>query len=106
MVFVSDILDWDSKGVFQTNDLVGQVRQALCNVVTVLHKAHATPEHIVRMTWYLADMDAYIEAYREIGVVFREVIGNFDAAMSAVQVSRLAEPRAKVAIEVTAVIPD
>jgi enamine deaminase RidA (YjgF/YER057c/UK114 family) len=105
MVFVAGMVGWDPDGVFRTDELAGQVRQALHNVVAVLAEAGAGPEHIVRMTWYLTDLDAYAAASREIGGAFREVIGSFDAAMTAVEVSRLVEKQAKVEIEVTAVIP-
>jgi enamine deaminase RidA (YjgF/YER057c/UK114 family) len=105
LVFVAGMVGWDADGVFRTDDLVGQVRQALGNVVAVLAEAGAKPEHIVRMTWYLTDLDAYATASREIGAAFRDVIGSFDAAMTAVGVSRLVEKEAKVEIEVTAVIP-
>jgi enamine deaminase RidA (YjgF/YER057c/UK114 family) len=100
------MVGWDSNGEFQTDSLDGQVRQALSNIVAVLAEAGARPEHIVRMTWYLADVREYVAASREIGRAFREVIGNFDIAMTAVQVVAMVEPRAKVEIEVTAVIPD
>lgn len=106
MVFVAGMVGWDSNGEFQTDSLDGQVRQALSNIVAVLAEAGARPEHIVRMTWYLADVREYVAAAREIGRAFREVIGNFDIAMTAVQVVAMVEPRAKVEIEVTAVIPD
>jgi enamine deaminase RidA (YjgF/YER057c/UK114 family) len=86
--------------------LAGQVRQALTNIVEVLHEAGAKPEHITRMTWYVTNKREYIAAYPEIGKAFREIIGSFNAAMSAVQVAELMEDRAKVEIEVTAVIPD
>jgi len=82
------------------------VRQALMNVVAVLAEGGAKPEHIVRMTWYLTDKREYLAAARDIGAAFREIIGSFNAAMTAVQVSALIEDRAKVEIEVTAVIPD
>ncbi|PXX54712.1 enamine deaminase RidA (YjgF/YER057c/UK114 family) [Nocardia tenerifensis] len=106
LVFVAGMVGWDADGVFRSDDLAEQVRQALRNVVAVLAEAGARPEHIARMTWYVTDVDAYVRAYREIGVAFREVIGGFDAAMTAIEVSRLVEPQAKVEIEVTAVIPD
>jgi len=77
----------------------------LLNVVAVLEEAGARPEHIVRMTWYLLDKREYLARGREVGAVFREVIGSYNAAMSAVQVSALMEDRAKVEIEVTAVLP-
>jgi len=106
LVFVAGMIGWDADGIFHTDDMAGQVRQALRNVVTVLAEAGAGPEHIVRMTWYVTDVHAYSNATPEIGAAFREVIGSFTAAMSVVQVSRLVEERAKVEIEVTAVIPD
>ncbi len=106
LVFVAGMIGWDADGIFHADDMAGQVRQALHNVVAVLAEAGARPEHIVRMTWYVTDVDAYSNAAREIGAAFREVIGSFNAAMSVVQVSRLVEERAKVEIEVTAVIPE
>ncbi len=106
MVFVAGMIGWDAEGVFHTDDLAGQVRQALQNVVAVLAEGGAKPEHIVRMTWYVTDRKAYVAAYPEIGRAFREIIGSFNAAMTAVEVAGLIEDRAKVEIEVTAVIPD
>ncbi|AMP39247.1 MULTISPECIES: RidA family protein [Ralstonia solanacearum species complex] len=106
MIFVAGMIGWDAQGVFHTDDLAGQVRQALQNIVEVLAEGDAGPEHIVRMTWYVTDKQAYVAAYREIGEAFRELIGNFSIAMTAVEVSALVEDRAKVEIEVTAVVPD
>lgn len=106
MVFVAGMIGWDADGVFHTDDLAGQVRQALQNIVDVLKAGDAKPEHIVRMTWYVTDKRAYVAAYPEIGKHFRELIGSFNAAMTAVEVSALVEDRAKVEIEVTAVVPD
>ena len=105
-VFVAGMIGWDAQGQFQTDELVGQVRQALQNVVEVLAEAGATPAHITRMTWYLTDKHDYLAKGREIGAVFRELIGDFGIAMTAVQVLALIEDRAKVEIEVTAVIPN
>jgi enamine deaminase RidA (YjgF/YER057c/UK114 family) len=106
MVFVAGMIGWDAQGVFHTDDLAGQVRQALQNIVEVLKTGGATPEHIVRMTWYVTDKQAYVAAYPEIGRAFRELIGCYNAVMTAVEVSALVEDRAKVEIEVTAVVPD
>jgi len=105
-VFVAGMIGWDAEGRFHTDELGGQARQALLNVVVVLKEAGARPEHITRMTWYITDKREYVAAYPEIGAAFREIIGSFNAAMTAVQVSALIEDRAKVEIEVTAVIPD
>ena len=105
-VCVAGMIGWDAQCTFQTDDFAGQVRQALLNVVAVLSEAGAKPEHIVRMTWYVTDRQEYLAAGREIGQAFREVIGSYNAAMTAVQVTALMEDRAKVEIEVTAVVPD
>ena len=106
MVFVAGMIGWDAQCQFHTDDMAGQVRQALINIVEVLKEAGARPEHIVRMTWYVLDKREYVAAYPEIGQAFREIIGSFNAAMTAVQVAGLVEDRARVEIEVTAVIPD
>ncbi|GAB2455674.1 MAG: RidA family protein [Comamonas sp.] len=106
MVFVAGMIGWDADGVFHTDDMAGQVRQALQNIVEVLREGGAKPEHIVRMTWYVTNKQEYVAAYPEIGKAFRELIGSFNAAMTAVQVAALVEDRAKVEIEVTAVVPD
>ena len=105
-VFVAGMIGWDGQGRFHSDDLAQQVRQALHNVVAVLAEAGAKPGHIVRMTWYVTDKRAYLAAAREIGAAYREIIGSFSVAMTAVQVSALIEDRAQVEIEVTAVIPD
>ncbi len=105
-VFVAGQIGWNARCRFESDDLVAQTRQALANVVAVLAEAGAKPAHIVRMTWYVTDKHEYLSRGREIGAVFRELIGSYDAAMSAVQVAALMEDRARVEIEVTAVVPD
>jgi enamine deaminase RidA (YjgF/YER057c/UK114 family) len=104
-VFIAGMVGWDAQGIFQTDDFVAQTRQALLHIVTVLAEAGGRPEHIVRMTWYVTDKREYLAAGRDIGRVWREVIGTYNAAMSAVEVKALMEDRAKVEIEATAVIP-
>jgi enamine deaminase RidA (YjgF/YER057c/UK114 family) len=104
-VYVAGQIGWNAQNVFVSDDFVAQVRQALLNVRAVLAEADALPEHIVRMTWYVIDKREYLQRGREIGAVYREVIGSYAVAMSAVQVSALMEDRAKVEIEVTAVVP-
>jgi enamine deaminase RidA (YjgF/YER057c/UK114 family) len=105
LVFVAGQIGWNAQCRFDSDDLVAQTRQALANVVAVLAEAGARPEHIVRMTWYVTDKREYLARGKEIGVVFRELIGVYHAAMSAVQVTALMEDRAMVEIEVTAVVP-
>ena len=105
LVFVAGQIGWNAQTQFESDDLVAQVRQALLNVRAVLAEGGASPEHIVRMTWYVTDRAEYLARGREIGAVYREVIGSYAVAMSAVQVSALMEARAKVEIEVTAALP-
>ena len=105
MVFIAGMVGWDAQGVFQSDEFSRQVRQALLNVAEVLREAGAKPENIVRMTWYVTDKREYLAAGEEIGQAFREIIGSYNAAMTAVEVKALIEDRAKVEIEVTAVIP-
>ena len=105
MVFVAGQVGWDGNEVFQTDDLVGQVRQSLTNIVAILAEAGARPEHIVRMNWYLADKDEYNARLAEIGDVYRELIGRHFPAMTALQVAGFVEHGAKIEIEVTAMLP-
>jgi len=106
MIFVAGMVGWDAQSRFATDELAGQARQALANVVDVLAEGGAMPEHIVRMTWYVTDRREYLAAAAEIGRAYRELIGSYSVAMTAVEVAALMEDRAKVEIEVTAVLPD
>jgi enamine deaminase RidA (YjgF/YER057c/UK114 family) len=105
-VFIAGMIGWDAQCVFHSDDFAAQARQALANIVEVLREAGGRPEHIVRMTWYVVDKREYLAAGREVGRAYRELIGEYRAAMTAVQVSALIEDRAKVEIEATAVIPE
>jgi enamine deaminase RidA (YjgF/YER057c/UK114 family) len=105
-IFISGMIGWDAQCQFHSDDFAAQTRQALQNIVDVLAEAGAGPQHIVRMTWYVTDKQEYIAAYKDIGEAYRELIGKHYPAMTAVQVAALIEDRAKVEIEVTAVLPD
>ncbi len=105
-IFIAGQIGWDETGQFRSDAFADQARQALANIVAVLREAGAGPEHLVRMTWYVTDKREYLAASRDVGQAFRELIGDYDIAMSAVQVAALIEDRAKVEIEATAVIPD
>ena len=104
-LFVAGQVGWTSESVFESDDFAAQTRQALANIVAVLRAGGGKPEHIVRMTWYVTSKREYLAAGREIGRAFREIIGVYDIAMTAVEVTALMEDRAKVEIEVTAVVP-
>ncbi|WP_395011962.1 RidA family protein, partial [Undibacterium sp.] len=99
-------IGWDGQEQFHCDDIAGQTRQALLNIVEVLAEAGAKPEHIVRMTWYVIDKKEYVAAYKDIGIAYRDVIGKHFPAMAAVQVAGLIEDRARVEIEVTAIVPE
>ena len=106
LVFVGGQIGWNGDQQFESDDFIAQTKQALQNVHAVLACAGAGPEHMVRMTWYITDRDEYNARLRELGGVYREVMGKCFPAMTCVEVSRLVEARAKVEIEVTAVLPD
>ena len=104
-VFVGGQIGWNSQQQFESDDFVMQSGQALRNVMAILAEAGAGAEHIVRMTWYVTDKREYVASLSALGAAYREVIGRQFPAMTAVQVAALIEDRAKVEIEVTAVVP-
>ncbi len=106
MVFVGGQIGWNAQQQFESDDFIHQTRQALQNVHDVLACAGAGPEHMVRMTWYITDRVEYNARLRELGEAYRSVMGRHFPAMTCVEVSALVEERAKVEIEVTAVLPD
>jgi enamine deaminase RidA (YjgF/YER057c/UK114 family) len=105
-IFVGGQVGWTGEARFETDDLAGQVRQALENVVGVLDADGAGPEHIVSMTWYFIDRDDYLANLKRIGEAYREVMGRHYPVMAAMQVVALVEERAKVEIQAIAVVPD
>lgn len=104
-VFVGGQIGWNGQQVFETDDFVGQVRQALGNIREVLAEAGAEPRHVARMTWYVVDKAEYLARLAEVGEAYRAVMGRHFPAMTMVQVAALIEDRAKVEIEATAVLP-
>lgn len=106
LIVVAGQVGWNSAEQFETDDFVGQVRQALSNIVAVLTEGGAAAEHIVRMTWYVTDKQEYLTSLAEVGKAYREVIGRNFPTMALIEVSALLEDRAKVEIEATAVLPD
>ena len=105
-VFVGGQIGWNAAQQFETDDFIAQTAQTLRNIVAVLAQAGAGPEHMVRMTWYIVDRIEYNARLKELGQVYREVMGRNFPAMTCVQVAALMEARAKVEVEVTAVLPD
>lgn len=105
MLFIAGMIGWDADQRFHSDDFGEQARQALQNVADVLKAAGGSGENIVRMTWYVTDKREYLAAARAVGQAFREIIGSYTIAMTAVEVKALIEDRAKVEIECTAVLP-
>ena len=103
-VFVGGMVGWDEQERCP-DGFIAQARQALQNIVAVLNEGGARPEHVVRLTWYVLDMDEYLGARRALGAVYREVMGDHFPAMALVQVGRLFEGKARLEIEATAVLP-
>ena len=106
LLFVGGQIGWNAAQQFESDDFVAQTRQTLQNIAAVLQAGGAGPEHMVRMTWYVVDRVEYNARLKEIGGVYREVMGRNFPAMTCVQVAALMESRAKIEIEVTAVLPD
>lgn len=105
LLFVGGQIGWNAQQRFESDDFVAQTRQALQNIAAVLKAGGAGPEHMVRMTWYIVDRVEYNARLKDIGAVYREVMGRNFPAMTCVQVAALVEAQAKVEIEVTAVLP-
>ena len=106
LIFVGGQIGWNAAQQFESDDFIAQTRQALVNIAAVLKAGGAGPEHMVRMTWYVTDRLEYSARLKELGAVYREVMGKNFPAMTCVEVSGLVEERARVEIEVTAVLPD
>ncbi len=105
-IFVGGQIGWNAQQQFESDDFIAQTAQTLRNIAAVLAEAGAGPQHMVRMTWYITDRVEYNARLKELGAVYREVMGRNFPAMTCVQVAALVEARAKVEIEVTAVLPD
>lgn len=106
LLFVGGQIGWNAAQQFESDDFIAQTRQTLINIAAVLKAGGAGPEHMVRMTWFITDRVEYSARLKELGTVYREVMGKNFPAMTCVEVSGLVEERAKIEIEVTAVLPD
>ena len=106
LIATAGVVGWNEREEFETDDLAGQFRQVLVNMLAILAEDGAGPEHIVRMTWYVTDIHAYRNSLAAIGAAYRELIGRNFPAMAVVGVTALVEPRAKIEIETLAVVPE
>ena len=106
LVFTAGVIGWDEQERIVAPDLAGQLRQILLNTLAILAEDGAGPEHIVRMTWYVVDMDAYRSGLHEIGAIYKAIMGRNFPAMAVVEVGGLVEPDARIEIETIAVVPE
>ena len=106
LIATAGVVGWTAAEEFETDDLAGQFRQVLVNTLAILAEDGAGPEHIVRMTWYVTDIQAYRNSLPAIGAAYRELIGRNFPAMAVVGVTALVEPRARIEIETLAVVPE
>ena len=104
LVVTGGVIGWNEHGHLPA-DFVGQVRQTLNNISAILAEGGARPEHLVRLTWYVVNMEEYLASLKTLGQVYREIFGSHYPAMALIQVVRLVEEAAKVEIEATAVVP-
>jgi len=104
LVVTGGVIGWDHHGDLPAGFLA-QVRQTLCNISAILAEGGARPEHLVRLTWYVVDMEEYLAELKMLGQIYRDVFGTHYPAMALVQVVRLVEKTARVEIEATAVVP-
>ncbi len=105
-IYVAGLIGWNAEEKFESKDLPGQFEQLLHNLIAILAEGGAGPEHVVRMTWYITDKQAYLQNARRIGEIYRSIMGRVFPVMAVVQVVALMEDEAKIEIEVTAVVPD
>lgn len=106
MIFVAGQIGWNKDCKFERHDFAGQFEQTLLNIVAVLRETGAGPEHIVRLTWFIADKRAYLSDAKRVGEIYRAVMGRNFPTMSVVQVAALIEDEALLEIEATAVVED
>jgi enamine deaminase RidA (YjgF/YER057c/UK114 family) len=105
LVFVAGQVGWTGEGKWEAKDFAGQFRQALKNCIDVVAQAGGTPQHIVRLTWYITNKQEYLSSLKEVGVAYRALMGRHFPVMAVVEVKGLMEPEAKLEIEATAVVP-
>lgn len=105
-IYLAGQIGWNESQQLVSTRFAVQVRQALQNIVVLLAQAGGRPEHLVRLTWFVTNLDEYRAEVKEIGAAYRDVIGRHYPPMSVVQVVALVEPGAKVEIEATAVVPE
>jgi enamine deaminase RidA (YjgF/YER057c/UK114 family) len=105
MIFLAGQVGWNAEQRFESKDFAAQARQALANIVTLVAEAGGERAHITRLTWFVLDKKEYLSHLRELGEVYRGIMGKHFPAMTLIQVGALVEDEARLEIEATAVVP-
>lgn len=103
-IYVAGLIGWNENEIIESDKLTEQFKKTLENTLSVLAQGGAGPEHIVRMTWFITDKQEYIKNLKEIGAIYRDIMGSNYPAMACIEVKSLMEDKAKIEIETTAVI--
>ena len=106
LIVTAGVVGWDERETIVSNELAGQFAQVLRNIVAILAEDGARPEHLVRLTCYVTSVDEYLAGLVEIGASWKQIIGVHYPAIALVEVVRLVDPRARIEIEATAVVPE
>ena len=105
VIVTAGLVGWDVMGNFP-EDFAAQARQTFSNILRILAEGGAGSEHVVRLTWYVTDLNEYRANGKELGRAYRETFGAYYPAMAVVQVAGLVEKAAKIEIEAMAVVPE
>jgi len=105
ILYVGGQIGWTSDQIFEAHDFLGQMEQTLRNILAVVETGGGRAEHITRLTWYITDKKEYLARQKDVGAIYRKVMGRHFPAMAMVQVAGLIEDEALLEIEATAVIP-
>jgi len=105
LVFIAGQVGWDAAQKFHSEELAPQFEQALKNVLAVLAEAGGRPEHICRITAFCCDKPAYLAARKELGRIWKDLMGKHFPCMSMIFVSDLLDSPGKIELEATAVVP-
>ncbi len=105
LLAIAGQIGWDADSRLVSREFEAQFRQALDNVVAVLRAAGGGPEHLLSITIYVTDKQAYLDSTRAIGAAWRELVGRHYPAMALVEVADLLEEGAQVEIQGLAALP-
>ena len=101
-LYIGGQIGWNAEQKFERHDFIGQMEQALANIVAIVRAAGGDAHHITRLTWYVTDKKAYVDAQPEVGAAYRRIMGRHFPVMTMVVVAGLIEDEALIEIEAMA----